>query len=164
MTKETKETANIKKEEVNTMKNENKVEVITIEEVMKLYKEFGIECVNPNAKGPYRIMGTSIRKGGSSLNIHKDGGVIYSTDEDYKAITDNHIQAEDLVLEEGTNNDKVRTNIVKFKTIDTLRKLLAVYSLNPMYHKVEKKAVEKKEVEKKPRVKKTEKKVAVAKA
>ena len=133
--KEVKSTAT-KTKKVATKKNVKKVDApkLTIEEVMKMYEDYGISVANPEAKGPYRIMGQSIKKGGSSLNIQKDQYVIYTTDEDYKTIVGAGIKADDLVLEEGTNT-------VKFKTVETLKKLLAAYSVNPLYKIVKKEEV-----------------------
>lgn len=133
-----------KTKEVATKKSVEKVDApkLTIKEVMKMYEDYGISVANPEAKGLYRIMGQSVKKGGSSLNIQKDQYVIYTTDEDYKTIVGVGIKADDLVLEEGTNTvDKKRPNTVKFKTVETLKKLLAAYSVNPLYKAVKKEEV-----------------------
>ena len=139
----TKEVAT-KTKKVATKKNVEKVDApkLTIKEVMKMYEDYGISVANPEAKGLYRIMGPSVKKGGSSLNIQKDQYVIYTTNEDYKTIVGAGIKADDLVLEEGTNTvDKKRPNAVKFKTVETLKKLLAAYSVNPLYKIVKKEEV-----------------------
>ena len=129
-----------KKSVKKTVKKEiPKVDALTIEKVMELYKEAHINCINPDAKSPYRIMGTSKRKGGSSLNIKKSEYVIFSTDEDYQNIVDANIQADDLVLEKDTNSrDSTRPNKVTFKTVETLKKLLPIYAKNTMYQVVTK--------------------------
>lgn len=124
-----KEDKVMKKEVVTEVKNEEKVNtMLTIEQVVELYKEFGIKCYNPNAKGPYRIMGT---KSGSSLNLTKVWYTIYSNETDYQAIVDAKIEADDLVLSAGDNSqDTARKNTVKCRTVETLKLLLAVYAKN----------------------------------
>lgn len=98
-----------------------------IEAVMALYAEYGIRCANPTAKGAYRIMG-----GGSSLNVKPTKGYyIYSNDVDLDIIRQAGLECKDLVVEEGTNTDKKRRNIVICTEEDTLRKLLALYATNP---------------------------------
>lgn len=102
---------------------------LTIEEITKLYKELGIRCVNPDAKGNYRIMGSK-----SSLNVKpKKGYYIYTADSDYEAINAAGLKCDDLVVEQGTNSqDKSRPNTVICTTLATLKAVLAVYAKNPM--------------------------------
>lgn len=102
---------------------------LTIEEITKLYQEFGIKCANPQAKGNYRIMGSK-----SSLNVKpKKGYYIYTADSDYEAITKAGLKCEDLVVEQGTNSqDKARPNTVICTTLATLKAVLAVYAKNPL--------------------------------
>ena len=102
---------------------------LTIEEITKLYQELGIRCINPDAKGNYRIMGSK-----SSLNVKpKKGYYIYTTDSDYDAINAAGLKCADLVVEQGTNSqDKARPNTVICTTLATLKAVLAVYAKNPM--------------------------------
>lgn len=125
---ETTEVA-VAKEEVAETTNAKKVDAfISIQEATELYKEAGIICKNPNAKGSYRIMG-----GGSSLNIKpKKGYYIYTSDADFAEVSSSGIKADDLVIEEGTNaQDHARPNTVICTTLDTLKALLVVYAMNP---------------------------------
>lgn len=126
--KTTKEVKAIEAKKV--AKNEEKKNVcVSIEEVSAMYVEAGIQCKNPNAKGNYRIM-----KGGSSLNIKPTKGYyIYSTDDDFANITTSGLKTEDLVCEKGTNaQDSTRPNTVICTTVETLKKILAVYAKNPL--------------------------------
>jgi len=115
-------------------KTEKKVEnaakvSISMDDVMKELKAAGIKVYNPDAKGKYRIFGT---KKGSSLNVQSKSFVIYSTDEDYKAVSDAKIEG--IEATEGTNSqDKSRPNTVKVPSIEALKLVLPVYALNPMY-------------------------------
>lgn len=116
-------------EKIVEKKNEEKVNLLSIEEVTKMYSEAGISCKNPNAKGNYRIM-----KGGSSLNIKPTKGYyIYSNNDDYAQIASSGFKANDLVVEEGTNaQDKTRPNTIICKTTETLKELLKLYAMNPL--------------------------------
>lgn len=128
------EVAITKKAEVKTVKketvNQEKTNAfLTIEQVTDLYKELGIKCANPTAKGNYRIMGSK-----SSLNVKpKKGYYIYTADSDYEALTKAGLKFEDLTIEQGTNSqDKTRPNTVICTTLATLKAVLAVYAKNPM--------------------------------
>lgn len=128
------EVATVKKAEVKTVKketvNQEKTNAfLTIEQVTDLYKELGIKCANPTAKGNYRIMGSK-----SSLNVKpKKGYYIYTADSDYEALTKAGLKFEDLTIEQGTNSqDKTRPNTVICTTLATLKAVLAVYAKNPM--------------------------------
>lgn len=125
---EVKEVAT-KEVEKKVVKNENKLNLISIDEVTAMYGEAGIQCKNPNAKGAYRIM-----KGGSSLNIKPTKGYyIYSTDDDYAQIVSSGLKTEDLVCEEGTNaQDKTRPHTIICTKLDTLKSLIALYAMNPL--------------------------------
>ena len=127
--KETKPVAT-KKVETKKVDNAQKVnQFISIEEVAKLYEEFGINCTNPECKGNYRIMASK-----SSLNLKpKKGYYIYTSDADYELITKAGLKNEDLIVEKGTNSqDKQRPNTVICTTLATLKALLAVYATNPV--------------------------------
>lgn len=111
--------------------NDKKVNsFISIEEVTNLYRELGIKCSNPSAKGNYRIMG-----GGSSLNVKpKKGYFIYTSDDDFANLSGMDLEKSygDLVLEEGTNaQDHKRPNTVICTELDTLKAILFYYTLNP---------------------------------
>ena len=139
VTKKEALTEKVVTEEKKVVKNETKVTFLNITEVMKLYSENGIKCYNENAKGNYRIMG---HKKGSSLNIKPTKGYyIYSTDVDFENITKAKLNCKDLVLEKETNNDQCRKNVVICSTIETLKKLLAIYSQNELNKVVTEKAV-----------------------
>ena len=99
-------------------------------EVTKLYSEYGIKCLNENAKGNYRIMGGAK---GSSLHVKPTKGYyIYSTNADFELIKNAELTCEDLIVEEGTNSsDRVRPNTIICKTVDTLKSLLQIYATNP---------------------------------
>ena len=122
-------------QEVTTEKKEvankdKKPQFLNIQEVTKLYAEYGIKCHNANAKGNYRIMGGAK---GSSLNIKSTKGYyIYSTNADFELIKNAELTCEDLIVEEGTNStDKTRPNTIICKTVDTLKSLLQIYATNP---------------------------------
>lgn len=121
---ETKATKKVteNKEKVNT--------TIDISEITKMLVDAGINIVNPNAKGNYRIMGT---KKGSSLNLQKHKYIIFSTDVDYAAVEAVKDKYQDLVLVKGGNSqDKNRPNKVEFTAIDTLKAILKLYAANPV--------------------------------
>ena len=128
-------TEEVKVEEVKTEEVKNEVkenQVLTIQEVTALYEELGIKCYNPNAKGNYRIMGSSK---GSSLNIVPRKGEyrIYSTGDDFALVSAIEQKPEDLIIEEGTNSqDRCRPNTIVCKALETLRAVLAVYATNPI--------------------------------
>ena len=120
VTTENKEVAN----------KDKKPQFLNIQEVTKLYSEYGIKCLNENAKGNYRIMGGAK---GSSLHVKPTKGYyIYSTNADFELIKNAELTCEDLIVEEGTNSsDRVRPNTIICKTVDTLKSLLQVYATNP---------------------------------
>ena len=109
---------------------DKKPQFLNIQEVTKLYLEYGIKCLNENAKGNYRIMGGAK---GSSLHVKPTKGYyIYSTNADFELIKNAELKCEDLIVEEGTNSsDRVRPNTIICKTVDTLKSLLQVYATNP---------------------------------
>ena len=109
---------------------DKKPQFLNIQEVTKLYSEYGIKCLNENAKGNYRIMGGAK---GSSLHVKPTKGYyIYSTNADFELIKNAELMCEDLIVEEGTNSsDRVRPNTIICKTVDTLKSLLQVYATNP---------------------------------
>ena len=109
---------------------DKKPQFLNIQEVTKLYSEYGIKCLNENAKGNYRIMGGAK---GSSLHVKPTKGYyIYSTNADFELIKNAGLAREDLIVEEGTNSsDRVRPNTIICKTVDTLKSLLQIYATNP---------------------------------
>lgn len=109
---------------------DKKPQFLNIQEVTKLYSEYGIKCLNENAKGNYRIMGGAK---GSSLHVKPTKGYyIYSTNADFELIKNAELMCEDLIVEEGTNSsDRVRPNTIICKTVDTLKSLLQIYATNP---------------------------------
>lgn len=109
---------------------DKKPQFLNIQEVTKLYSEYGIKCLNENAKGNYRIMGGAK---GSSLHVKPTKGYyIYSTNADFELIKEAGLACEDLIVEEGTNSsDRVRPNTIICKTVDTLKSLLQIYATNP---------------------------------
>ena len=109
---------------------DKKPQFLNIQEVTKLYSEYGIKCLNENAKGNYRIMGGAK---GSSLHVKPTKGYyIYSTNADFELIKNAELACEDLIVEEGTNSsDRVRPNTIICKTVDTLKSLLQIYATNP---------------------------------
>ena len=109
---------------------DKKPQFLDIQEVTKLYSEYGIKCLNENAKGNYRIMGGAK---GSSLHVKPTKGYyIYSTNADFELIKNAELTCEDLIVEEGTNSsDRVRPNTIICKTVDTLKSLLQIYATNP---------------------------------
>lgn len=109
---------------------DKKPQFLNIQEVTKLYSEYGIKCLNENAKGNYRIMGGAK---GSSLHVKPTKGYyIYSTNADFELIKNAGLGCEDLIVEEGTNSsDRVRPNTIICKTVDTLKSLLQIYATNP---------------------------------
>jgi hypothetical protein len=125
-TVETKKAVPAKTEKTNAEKVN---EILTMEDINKLYADLGIKCYNPAAKGKYRIMGN---QKGSSLNVTKKEYTIYTTETDYQNVLAANLKNEDLALEENTNNDKVRSNVVRCKTIETLKTVLAVFASNPI--------------------------------
>lgn len=131
---ESKKAENKKTETKATKKvTENKEKVnttIDISEITKMLVDAGINIVNPNAKGNYRIMGT---KKGSSLNLQKHKYIIFSTDVDYAAVEAVKDKYQDLVLVKGGNSqDKNRPNKVEFTAIETLKAILKLYAANPV--------------------------------
>lgn len=127
------ETASV--QEVTTEKKpvdnkDKKPQFLNIQEVTKLYSEYGIKCLNENAKGNYRIMGGAK---GSSLHVKPTKGYyIYSTNADFELIKNAGLACEDLIVEEGTNSsDRVRPNTIICKTVNTLKSLLQIYATNP---------------------------------
>lgn len=117
----------------STKKVDNKAKVnqtVSIDEVMKMYKECGIKCYNPDAVGKYRIMGS---KKGSSLNLQKNKYIIYSTDVDFEEVQKVEKKYKDLVLVKGGNSqDKSRPNKVEITALETLKAVLALYAKNPL--------------------------------
>ena len=109
---------------------DKKPQFLNIQEVTKLYSEYGIKCLNENAKGNYRIMGGAK---GSSLHVKPTKGYyIYSTNADFELIKNAELKCEDLIVEQGTNSsDRVRPNTIICKTVDTLKSLLQIYATNP---------------------------------
>lgn len=109
---------------------DKKPQFLNIQEVTKLYSEYGIKCLNENAKGNYRIMGGAK---GSSLHVKPTKGYyIYSTNADFELIKNAGLKCEDLIVEEGTNSsDRVRPNTIICKTVNTLKSLLQIYATNP---------------------------------
>lgn len=109
---------------------DKKPQFLNIQEVTKLYSEYGIKCLNENAKGNYRIMGGAK---GSSLHVKPTKGYyIYSTNADFELIKNAELTCEDLIVEEGTNSsDRVRPNTIICKTVNTLKSLLQIYATNP---------------------------------
>ena len=109
---------------------DKKPQFLNIQEVTKLYSEYGIKCLNENAKGNYRIMGGAK---GSSLHVKPTKGYyIYSTNADFELIKNAELACEDLIVEEGTNSsDRVRPNTIICKTVNTLKSLLQIYATNP---------------------------------
>lgn len=110
------ETKKVEEKKVTEKKNINKINV-TIQDVEKLFTEAGITFKSNNCN--YRIIAS-----GSSLNVHKAALVFYTTDEDFKKISDN-VKAADLELKEkGNVQDGKRPNYVRFTTEDTLKKVI----------------------------------------
>lgn len=137
-TKETKKVAtkattakNTKKVDNKKVDNKAKVnQTVSIDEIVKMYKECGIKCYNPDAVGKYRIMGS---KKGSSLNLQKNKYIIYSTDVDFEEVQKVEKKYKDLVLVKGGNSqDKSRPNKVEFTALETLKAVLALYAKNPL--------------------------------
>ena len=114
-----------KVEEVKPVENAKKVSV-SMDEVMKELTDAGIKVMNPDAKGKYRIFGS---KKGSSLNVQTKQFIIYSTDEDYKAVEEAKIEGVELT-EKGNSQDKVRPNVVRIPSFEILRMVLPVYAKN----------------------------------
>ena len=118
---------------VDNKKVDNKAKVnqtVSIDEIMKMYKECGIKCYNPDAVGKYRIMGS---KKGSSLNLQKNKYIIYSTEVDFEEVQKVEKKYKDLVLVKGGNSqDKSRPNKVEFTALETLKAVLALYAKNPL--------------------------------
>jgi len=117
-----------KKAEPKKVQNAEKKKVDMVE-ITKLIGEAGVKVYNPEAKGKYRIFGT---KKGSSLNVQSKAFIIYSTDDDFKAVKDAKLTGIEAT-ENGNSQDKVRPNVVKFSGMDMLKSVLAVYAKNPMY-------------------------------
>jgi len=123
---ETKKVETVKKVENKEKKNQT----VSISEITTMLTSAGINIVNPNAKGNYRIMGT---KKGSSLNLQKHKYIIFSTEDDFNAVEAVKDKYQDLVLVKGGNSqDKSRPNKVEFTAVETLKGLLAVYAKNPV--------------------------------
>lgn len=125
---ETAKVDEVKTEEVKAVKENKSKEstILSAEVIMKMYEDAGIKCYNPTAKGNYRIMGNSK---GSSLNWGKYGFRIFSTDEDFKAVSDAKIEG--VTVSAGANSqDKVRPNTVEIKAIEVLATVLKVYAQN----------------------------------
>lgn len=136
-TKTTKETKKVATKATTAKKSTKKVDnkakvnqTVSIDEVMKMYKECGIKCYNPDAVGKYRIMGS---KKGSSLNLQKNKYIIYSTDVDFEEVQKVEKKYKDLVLVKGGNSqDKSRPNKVEITALETLKAVLALYAKNPL--------------------------------
>lgn len=123
----TKSTKKVDNKKVNKAKVN---QTVSIDEVMKMYKECGIKCYNPDAVGKYRIMGS---KKGSSLNLQKNKYIIYSTDVDFEEVQKVEKKYKDLVLVKGGNSqDKSRPNKVEITALETLKAVLALYAKNPL--------------------------------
>lgn len=117
-------------EEKKVANKDKKPQFLNIEQVTKLYGDYGIRCHNPNAKGNYRIMGAAK---GSSLHVKSTKGYcIYSTNADLELIQNANLEYEDLIVEAGTNSaDRSRPNTILCKTVETLKALLQIYATNP---------------------------------
>lgn len=124
---ETKKVAT-KKVETKKVQNAEKQKV-DMKAITELVTKAGVKVYNPDAKGNYRIFGT---KKGSSLNVQSKAFIIYSTDDDFKAVKDAKLTGIEAT-ENGNSQDKVRPNVVKFSGMDMLKSVLAVYAKNPMY-------------------------------
>lgn len=120
-----KKTTAKKVETPKAVENKKKVDMT---EINKVLTDAKIKIANPDAKGNYRIFGA---KKGSSLNVQKAAYIIYSTDEDYKAVKEAKIEGVELT-ENGNSQDKVRPNIVRMTAMDVLKKVLKVYAKNPV--------------------------------
>ncbi len=135
--KKMKETKKEETKKATTKKVENKEKkntTVSIQEVEKLYNEFGIKVANPSAKGNYRIMGC---KKGSSLNLRSTKYIIFSTEDDFKEVEAVKGKYADLTLIKGGNSqDKSRPNTVEVSALDTLKAILKLYAKNPMYKMV----------------------------
>lgn len=129
--KSTTKKSEVKKTETKKVDNKAKAnKTVSIDEVMKMYKELGIKCYNPEAKGNYRIMGS---KKGSSLNLQSTKYIIYSTDVDFAEVKSVEKKYQDLVLIEGGNSqDKSRPNKVEITAVETLKAVLKLYAKNPL--------------------------------
>lgn len=117
-----------KKTETKKVQNAEKQKV-DMKAITELVTKAGVKVYNPDAKGNYRIFGT---KKGSSLNVQSKAFIIYSTDDDFKAVKDAKLTGIEAT-ENGNSQDKVRPNVVKFSGMDMLKSVLAVYAKNPMY-------------------------------
>lgn len=113
-----------------TEKANKEVKVITIgmEELMKELEKVGIKVYNPTAKGNYRIFGN---KKGSSMHIHKTEYIVFSTDDDYKAVSDAKIIGVEAI-EKGNAQDHCRPHKVVFSTPEALKAVLTIYAKNPL--------------------------------
>lgn len=132
-TKKTEQKVTEKKPVKKTVKkDENKEKkniTLTVDEVVKAITEAGIKISNPDAKGAYRIMGS---KKGSSLHVQKSKYVVFTTDEDFKNLTEVKDKYKDLVLiEKGNAQDHARPNKVEATTEATLKGILKIYAKNP---------------------------------
>lgn len=129
-TKAAKTTKKVETKKVETKKVQNaEKQAVDMAAITKLIGEAGVKVYNPEAKGKYRIFGT---KKGSSLNVQSKAFIIYSTDDDFKAVKDAKLTGIEAT-ENGNSQDKVRPNVVKFSGMDMLKSVLAVYAKNPMY-------------------------------
>ncbi len=118
----------VEKKTTEKVNKEVKTITMNMEDVVKALETAGIKIYNPQAKGNYRIFGS---KKGSSLNLQKAQYIIFSTDDDFKAVKDAKVP--DVELTEGGNSqDKSRPNVVKFKTEQALRTVLKIYAKNPL--------------------------------
>lgn len=129
-TKVTEKKAIAKTEKKVTEKANKEVKVITIgmEELMKELEKVGIKVFNPQAKGNYRIFGN---KKGSSMHIHKTEYIVFTTDEDYKAVSDAKITGVEAI-EKGNAQDHCRPHKVVFSTPEALKAVLTIYAKNPL--------------------------------
>lgn len=116
------------KKAVEKKNKEVKVITINMEELMKALEKVGIKVYNPTAKGNYRIFGS---KKGSSMHIHKTEYVVFSTDDDYKAVKDAKIDGVEAI-ERGNAQDKCRPHKIVFSTGEALKAVLTIYAKNPL--------------------------------
>lgn len=117
-----------KEKKVETKNVEKKNVTLNMEQVVKELETAGIKVYNPQAKGNYRIFGS---KKGSSLNLQKAQYIIFSTDDDFKAVKDAKVDGVELT-EKGNSQDKSRPNVVKFTTEAALKAVLKIYAKNPV--------------------------------
>ena len=116
------------KKPVEKVNKEVKAITMNMEEVVKELETAGIKIYNPQAKGNYRIFGS---KKGSSLNLQKAKYIIFSTDDDFKAVEEAKVKDVELTAG-GNSQDKSRPNVVQFTTAEALKAVLKIYAKNPL--------------------------------